>query len=182
MKVSLLSYKHPEIKGPRTGVFAKIPHHLETYEKRYFETTYKAHYAQAFKDFKPKTIVDFINEKAFCGNNSNVKAIDKIKITTELIGEKYKNFDEPKENTAIQRSWEYKSNAAINHVEKVKTINKENEKKEKDSCFNIITNEILQAKPISKVNLRFSENSNILRYKRSDVNKSILKPYNLRGE
>ncbi len=181
MKVSLLSYKHPEIKGPRTGVFAKIPHHLDSYEKRYFETTYKAHYEEKYKDFIPKTICDFKNENAFCGKVSIAKPIDRIRITTELIGEKYKDFIEPKENTAIQRSWEYKSDAAINHVtNKVEILNKED--KMKDSCFNIITNEILKSKPVSKAMLGLTENSNLLRYRTSDINKSILKTYNLRGE
>ncbi len=34
MKVSLLSYKYPEIEGPKTGVFAKIPQHPESHNQR----------------------------------------------------------------------------------------------------------------------------------------------------
>lgn len=31
MKVSLLSYKYPELSGAKHGVFAKIPHHRPDY-------------------------------------------------------------------------------------------------------------------------------------------------------
>jgi len=34
MRVSLLSYKMPEVKGTDTGVFSKIPRHHATHDKR----------------------------------------------------------------------------------------------------------------------------------------------------
>lgn len=34
MRVSLLSYKMPEVSGTQTGVFSKIPRHEPTHDKR----------------------------------------------------------------------------------------------------------------------------------------------------
>lgn len=35
MRVSLLSYKMPELGGNKTGMFAKLPRHDENHDKRY---------------------------------------------------------------------------------------------------------------------------------------------------
>jgi len=35
MRISLLSYKMPEMKGAEYGTFAKIPRHHPDYNKRY---------------------------------------------------------------------------------------------------------------------------------------------------
>lgn len=179
MKVSLLSYKYPEIKGSKAGVFAKIPHHCDDYDKRYFETTYKAHYEEKFSAFNPKTTKDLINNNTFCGNESGYKPLDKIRVTTELISEKYKNFNEPKENTAIQRSWEYKKDPAISYIQNA-SRDSLNETK---NSFNIVTNEILNCSIIPKSTIGITKtNSNELYYKRSDINKYVLKLYNLRSQ
>jgi hypothetical protein len=34
MRVSLLSYKMPELDGPNHGVFSKVPRHEKTFDKR----------------------------------------------------------------------------------------------------------------------------------------------------
>jgi hypothetical protein len=34
MRVSLLSYKMPELEGPNYGVFSKVPRHEKTFDKR----------------------------------------------------------------------------------------------------------------------------------------------------
>ena len=107
MRVSLLSYKMPEISGPKTGCFAKIPHHFADEGRRYFETTYYASFQRKFdnKGFIPKSNRQFMNEGGFSGNLSSHKPADKKEITTRLISEKYNTGNEPKYNTEIQRTW-----------------------------------------------------------------------------
>lgn len=92
MKVSLLSYKYPEIKGNKNGVFAKIPHHSDEWNKRYFDTNYKTSYEAQFKEtgFQPKTVRQIKNEGVSGGNESGYKKHERIRITSELISEKYK--------------------------------------------------------------------------------------------
>jgi hypothetical protein len=84
MRVSLLSYKMPEVSGTEHGVFSKIPRHEKTHDKRYFETSYKTSY----NNIEEKTNTHKMND-GFAGNQSEMKSIDKIKITTKLISEKY---------------------------------------------------------------------------------------------
>lgn len=184
MKVSLLSYKHPEIKGPKTGVFSKIPHHSEDYDKRYFQTTYRQyHNEKVYNNYTPQQSNP---NSHYYGIDSTHKPYDKIRITTDLVAEQYKNKTDPKENTSVQRTWEYKLDSAIESVKEregnckfgrvslFKTHNK--------CLYNIITNEVVE----SSISTRMSDVSNYLRddlkYKVSDVNIRINKPYNLRGD
>lgn len=40
MRVSLLSYKMPELSGTTTGCFAKVPRHDENQDKRFLNNDY----------------------------------------------------------------------------------------------------------------------------------------------
>ena len=107
MRVSMLSYKMPELGGPQTGCFSKMPKHSTSEGQRYFQTTYQDSYSKHYDDnkFAPKPNAAFQVEKQFCGSTSNWQPADKIKITTQLISEKYNNGSEPKYNTEVQRTW-----------------------------------------------------------------------------
>ena len=91
-KISLLSYKTPDIPGPKTGVFSHVPHHPQNYDKRYFDTSYKSSYLTQFteRNFLPKTIDIIKAQNIASGNETGFKKNEKIMITTKLISEKYK--------------------------------------------------------------------------------------------
>lgn len=91
MRVSVLSYKMPELSGTKYGVFSKLPRHDQLHDKRYFETTYYASYQKKFDQqrFQPKTPAMYNTEKMFSGTISNYEPFNKIKISTKLISEKY---------------------------------------------------------------------------------------------
>ena len=103
----MLSYKMPELNGPNYGCFAKLPRHSPSDGQRYFQTTYQDSYSQRFNDHKYTPIPNsaFQVEHKFCGSSSNWQPADRIRITTQLISEKYNNGSEPKYNTEIQRTW-----------------------------------------------------------------------------
>jgi hypothetical protein len=103
MRVSMLSYKMPELNGPKYGCFAKLPRHPPSEGQRYFQTTYQDSYSQRFNT--PKSNSAFQVEHKFCGSSSNWQPADRIRITTQLISEKYNNGYEPKYNTEVQRTW-----------------------------------------------------------------------------
>lgn len=48
-------------------------------------------YLKKFSDFQPKTTQTISKEGVFAGNESGYKVNERIKITTELISEKYKS-------------------------------------------------------------------------------------------
>jgi hypothetical protein len=99
MRVSLLSYKMPEVGGTQHGVFSKIPRH-DLYEyKRYFDTSYNNSYVNYFENKNENrnknascelTIHSAKNSNKFAGLNSDFLKSDRIKITTKLISEKYR--------------------------------------------------------------------------------------------
>ena len=92
MKVSLLSYKYPELEGPKTGVFAKIAHHNLNWNERNFETNYHRSYTNQFKDFQPRLTQQMKEEGVFAANDSAFGTGDQsLRITTTLVGEKYKS-------------------------------------------------------------------------------------------
>ena len=91
MKVSLLSYKYPELDGAKTGVFSKIPQHGKNWNERNFETNYMANYLKRFDNFAPKLTDEISKNGIFAGNESGFKKIEKIRITTSLTAEKYKS-------------------------------------------------------------------------------------------
>ena len=107
MRVSMLSYKMPELNGPNYGCFSKLPRHPPSEGQRYFQTTYRDSYSQRFNEHKytPKPNSAFQVEHKFCGSASNWQPADRLKITTQLISEKYNNYSEPKYNTEVQRTW-----------------------------------------------------------------------------
>jgi hypothetical protein len=84
MRVSLLSYNMPELKGTQTGVFSKIPRHELTHDQRYFETTYKKSFDKEVDNVNSHTKLD-----KFAGWETGFIKPEKIKITTKLIAEKY---------------------------------------------------------------------------------------------
>ena len=89
MRTSLLSYKMPELKGPHQGVFSKIPRHDANYDNRYFETTYKNSYETNFKDFNPLDSRSLNKNYIFSGSATGFKKSDRVKISSNLIAEKY---------------------------------------------------------------------------------------------
>ena len=132
MRVSLLSYKMPELKGTQQGVFSKIPRHESTDDKRYFDTCYKDSYNK--KEFNGNLIdtKTFNDNNVFAGNESNSKQVEKIKITTKLISEKYNSKIanlillaevDAKFNTSIQRTWINKKDSAVMAVEELNIDN-----------------------------------------------------------
>lgn len=86
MRVSLLSYNMPELKGTQTGVFSKIPRHEVTHDQRYFETSYKRSYD---KVDEVQNVNSHSKLDKFAGWETGFLKPEKIKITTKLIAEKY---------------------------------------------------------------------------------------------
>lgn len=91
MRISLLSYQMPELGGQTSGVFSKIPRHDSNHDKRYFDTTYKDSYTKRFRDigFIAIDSKTFHRNNIFAGANGGIKKNEKIRITTQLISEKY---------------------------------------------------------------------------------------------
>lgn len=99
MRVSLLSYKMPELSGPYNGCFGKVPRHDESQDrrqvyynyikKRYFDTTTNDTYYKKFKDFKPRDTKSIATSNVSAGIPSDRKNVESVKITTRLISEKY---------------------------------------------------------------------------------------------
>ncbi len=99
MRVSLLSYKMPEVGGTQYGVFSKIPRHDLNEYKRYFDTSYNNYYINHFENKNDKrnkyTSCGMTSSRAsknlnqYAGVDSDFVKNDKIKITTRLISEKY---------------------------------------------------------------------------------------------
>ena len=107
MRVSILSYKMPPLGGTQYGCFSKIPSLSPNEKKNYFETTYRQSYCDKFKreGYRPRTSNMFNNRGVWSGLISNYEPNDRIRISTQLISEKYNNGNEPKYNTECQRTW-----------------------------------------------------------------------------
>jgi hypothetical protein len=89
----------------------------------------------------------------------------RVSILTIYINEL--DLEDPKENSAVQRTWINKEDAGIKFVETKKDLKLP---KIDNVKFNIVNNnqvEPVKDKPIT--------------YRISDINKYILKPFNLRG-
>lgn len=125
MRVSVLSYKMPELTGTKYGCFSKLPRHSPDEGRRYFETTYYASFNKRWDQmrFHPKTTKMLINDGKYSGTMSNWEPTDRIKITTQLISEKYNKGEEPKYNTECQRTWIYHRDPAVRAVEDLKIDN-----------------------------------------------------------
>ena len=120
----------------------------------------------------------------------DLRKAEKIKITTQLISEKYKSnlnvtidCNEPKHNTSVQRTWIGRKDAAIRAVEELGVDNT------KDIILPPIDNElslplpcnlIVNALAESLLNTMRSKTINGCRYRRSEITKTMVKPFNLR--
>ena len=107
MRVSVLSYKMPELHGTKYGCFAKLPRHPLEEGRRYFDTTYHDSYSKRFEQMNFHHVSNkyFALQNKFSGNDSKFEPIERIRITTKLISEKFKENCDPKYNTEIQRTW-----------------------------------------------------------------------------
>ena len=125
MRFSLMSYKMPEVSGPKLGCFSKIPHHSPDKFRGYFQSLYQDSYLSRFQNSKFKSISGEIltNTGVYGGMKSDFTPINKKHFSSKLINERYNNGNEAKTNTEIQRSWTYHSDPAIEAIEKLKIDN-----------------------------------------------------------
>ena len=125
MRFSLMSYKMPEVSGPKLGCFSKIPRHSPDKFRGYFQSLYQDSYLSRFQNSKFKSISGEIltNTGVYGGMKSDFTPINKKLFSSKLINERYNNGNEAKTNTEIQRSWTYHSDPAIEAIEKLKIDN-----------------------------------------------------------
>lgn len=92
---------------------------------------YQEKYLKKFSDFNPLDTKTISTGRLFAGNETGFKKIDKMKITSKLLGERYDsnifnyNLDsaELKKNTAIQRTWIGYKDASIKTIEELNIDN-----------------------------------------------------------
>ena len=122
MRFSLMSYKMPDVPGPKYGCFAKVPKYAPDNFKENYRSIYQDDYLSRFQQSKFKSITGEIltNTGVYGGLRSDHIPYDKKFISSCLVNERYNNGNEAKSNTEIQRSWTYHSDPAI---EAVKNIN-----------------------------------------------------------
>ena len=122
MRFSLMSYKMPEVSGPKYGCFAKEPRYDPDNFKVNFKSIYQDDYLSRFKNSKFKSITGEIltNQGIYSGMKSDFLPLNKKHISSKLVNERYNDGGEPKSNTENQRSWTYYSDPAI---ESVKNMN-----------------------------------------------------------
>ena len=125
MRFSLLSYRMPELGGPNHGCFAKLPKHPPSVGKGFFKTTYQDDFLKRFEEkrFKPLTTQILSSTKTFSGLRSNYVSVDKKRISSLLVNEKYNPNPERKYNTEIQRTWTCYRDPAIKAIEDSKINN-----------------------------------------------------------
>ena len=120
-----MSYKMPEVSGPKYGCFAKVPSYPPDNSKINFRSIYQDSYLTRFQHSKFKSITGEIltNKGIYSGMKSDFVPFNKKHISSKLINERYNNGNEAKSNTEIQRSWTYHSDPAIEAIEKLKIDN-----------------------------------------------------------
>ena len=120
-----MSYKMPEVSGPKYGCFAKVPSYPPDNSKINFRSIYQDSYLTRFQHSKFKSITGEIltNKGIYSGMKSDFVPFNKKHISSKLINERYNNGNESKSNTEIQRSWTYHSDPAIEAIEKLKIDN-----------------------------------------------------------
>ena len=120
-----MSYKMPDVSGPKYGCFSKVPRHSPDNFKVNFRSIYQDSYLSRFQHSKFKSITGEIltNTGINGGIKSDFLPLNKKHISSKLINERYNNGNEPKSNTEIQRSWTYHLDPAIEAVEKLKIDN-----------------------------------------------------------
>ena len=125
MRFSLMSYKMPEIPGPQSGCFAKIPRYPPLITKGLFKSTYQDDYLTRFENSKFKSASGEILKSTGVnsGMYSEYEPINKKHISSLLVNERYNKSTERKYNTEIQRSWTYHRDPAIKAVEDLKIDN-----------------------------------------------------------
>ena len=125
MRFSLMSYQMPEVSGPKSGCFAKVPRHPPLITKGHFKSIYQQDFLSKFEKSKFRSASgDFLASVGVnSGMPSEYQPIDKKHISSKLINERYNKDPESKYNTEIQRSWIYHRDPAIEAVEDLKIDN-----------------------------------------------------------
>ena len=125
MRFSLMTYKMPEVSGPKYGCFSNIPRYAPQTTKSLFKSTYKDDFLSGFEKSKFKAASGEILKSTgiYSGMYSEYEPIDKKHISSKLINERYNKSTERKYNTEIQRSWTYHRDPAIQAVEDLKIDN-----------------------------------------------------------
>lgn len=115
----------PDISGPKSGCFSKIPRHPPLITKGLFKSTYQDDYLTKLEKIRFKSTEGGILKSI--GVNSGIPSeyepINKKKINSLLINERYNKSRERKYNTENQRSWIYHRDPAIRAVEDLKIDN-----------------------------------------------------------
>ena len=132
-----MSYKMPEVSGPKYGCFAKVPRYDPDNFKVNFKSIYQDDYLSRFKNSKFKSITGEIltNQGIYSGMKSDFLPLDKKHISSKLINERYNDGGEAKSNTEIQRSWTYHADPAIESVKKMNIDNTSSMRIEKEVEF-----------------------------------------------
>ena len=120
-----MSYKMPEIGGPKSGCFSKIPRHAPSVGKGLFKSTYQDDFLSKFENSKFKSVSGEIlkSNGVFSGMHSEYEPTNKKYIGSLLINERYNKSPECKYNTEVQRSWTYHRDPAVKAVEDLKIDN-----------------------------------------------------------
>ena len=125
MRFSLMSYKMPEVSGPKHGCFANMPRHPPLIAKGYFKSTYQDDFLSKFDKSRFKSVnggmLSSIGVNS--GMRSEYEPLNKKHISSLLINERYNKGPESKYNTEVQRSWTYHRDPAIRAVEDLKVDN-----------------------------------------------------------
>ena len=120
-----MSYKMPEVTGPKSACFSKIPRHPPIITKGLFKSTYQDYYLSRFEEskFKSASGLIFTSTGVNGGMNSEYEQVNKKNIFSLLVNERYNKGLERKYNTEIQRSWTYQRDPAIIAIEDLKIDN-----------------------------------------------------------
>ena len=113
-----MSYKMPDVSGPKYGCFSKVPQYSPDNFKINYQSTYQDDFLSRFQYSKFKSITGEIltNTGVYSGLKSDFIPLDKKFISSKLVNERYNNGNEAKSNTEIQRTWTYHSDPAIEAV------------------------------------------------------------------
>lgn len=89
MKLSFLNDQIPEINSNRNNLQRQIFRHGSNHDKRYFDTAYKDAWESNIGKFVINDYKTFNKENVSSGVLTGFKVADQIKITTNLVSEKY---------------------------------------------------------------------------------------------
>ncbi|EGR32527.1 hypothetical protein IMG5_079140 [Ichthyophthirius multifiliis] len=102
------------------STFKKFP---ESHEKFYGMTSYQQAFSRPIKETAKQVIEIQEKKNNFAGTNERPLNQQCSKMTSVLTGEKYKNEQDPKDNTSIQRAWLPYYDKALQVAEKNLQIN-----------------------------------------------------------